>query len=132
MPALVNTRPPEKLIVSLWNWSQADASVLSVIAVPSMVCHAPEPLSHVSVNTAAWQDGAQLLPQAPQLPTSADRSCSQPLPAFPSQSPKPAAQVGEPQVPAWQTPWALGSGQLVPSATVTVRQPSIGSQLAAM
>src|SRR5947209_3205572 len=85
------------------------------MGLPSTARQAPVPDSQVSVNTAAWQEGVQALPQAPQLPGSALRSSSQPLPGLPSQSANPAAQLGEPQVPAAHTPVPLASGQAVPS-----------------
>ncbi|MBK8694028.1 MAG: hypothetical protein IPN17_17515 [Deltaproteobacteria bacterium] len=58
----------------------------------------------------------QALPQAPQEAGEVRSSASQPLPAAPSQLPKPVSQV-TPQAPERQAPRACGpSAQAVPQA----------------
>lgn len=76
------------------------------------------------------------LPHAPQFVTLVRRSVSQPLPARPSQLPKPALQLN-PQAPAAHVRVALATvGQTLPhapqlftSASVRISQPSLEARL---
>src|SRR5580698_4895580 len=128
MPALVATRPPVAWIDSRWNGSQAEPSLTSVMGLPSLVTQAPVPDSQFSLKTVASQEGAQAVPQAPQLFTSPLRLSSHPWEASPSQLPKPLVQLGEPQTPPLQIPAALASPQELPSGAAAVWHPLTGSQ----
>jgi hypothetical protein len=105
---------PQFAMLAVTSVSQPFPGIPSQFPHPGL--HGPRPQLPPAQAAVPFVGVEQAFPHAPQWATFVRTSASQPFAAFPSQFPKPVAQVAIPQAPAAQTPVAFAGAQVAPHA----------------